>query len=195
VQPVPSGRFAAAAALARLGARHTLPLDFLHSRLALKKTSVLGRRVIWAGAVGAALVVAAALFVMSWREDEQNVADLQQRLDAMRADVDAAQRVVDRVSFARRWFDRRPDFLECLRDLTLAFPAEGTVWTTSLGVREDLHAVVSGKSVNEKTILDVLDRLKSTDRFEDVKLLYMRESTGETRHVSFAIRLAFVGGV
>ena len=193
-QAVPPGRFAAAAALARLGTQHALPVDFLHSRLAPKKTSVLGRRTIWAAAVGTALVVAAALFVTSWREEEQNVADLHTRLDAMRADVDAARRVVDRVSFARRWFDRRPDFLECLRELTLAFPPEGSIWTTSLGVREDMRAVVSGKSVNEKTILDVLDQLKSAASFEDVKLLYMREAIGEARHVSFAISLAFVGG-
>jgi len=59
-------------------------------------------------------------------------------------------------------------------------------------VREDLRAVVSGKSRDEKTVLEVLDRLKQSKALADVKLLHLREAGGSSREVSFAIRFTFV---
>jgi len=189
-------RFAAAAALALAGARSKPPaVDFLHSRLAAKKKRMaLGRRAVWAAILAVALAVAGTSLLLDWQWERRDVAALRDRLEEMDGDIRAARSMTRRVSLARRWYDRTPRLLDCLRGLTLAFPAEGSIWTTSLGLREDMRGIVSGKSVDERTVLEVLDTMKARDDFSDVKLLYMRGADRGSREVSFAISFAFLGG-
>ncbi len=187
-------RFAAAAALGLGGLQPgLLAIDFLHSRLAPKKKTARGRRGAWAAALAAALVAAGVLVLLDWRNDKADVAELKTRLEAMSEDIEAAAGVIEKVPLARAWYDSTPRLLDCLRELTLAFPAEGGIWTTNLAVREDMPGSVSGKSVDERTVLEVLDALKDRGTFADVKLLYMSEAGRGSREVSFAISFTFTG--
>jgi len=189
-------RFAAAVALALTGAgRLETSVDFLHSRMAPARRTAPKKRLAWAAAVALALALFGASQYMDRRAEEESVNVLRQRLAEMRGDIDDARAVVERVAYARSWYDPSPQFLERLRRLTLAFPEAGTIWATSLAIREDGHAVLSGRSEDEKSVLAVLDRLKSTGAFSDLKLLYARRTGGRLRGVSFAIRFTCaVGG-
>ena len=188
-------RFAAAVALALTGAgRLEKSVDFLHSRMAPARRTVPGKRLAWAAAAALALVVFTGSQYMDWRAEEQSVTALRQRLAQMRGDIDDAGVVVERVAYARSWYDSSPQFLERLRRLTLAFPEAGSIWATSLAIREDGEAVLSGRSEDERSVLAVLDRLKRTGAFSDLKLLYVRQTGGRLRGVSFAIRLTCVAG-
>ena len=84
--------------------------------------------------------------------------------------------------------------MNCLYELTSAFPQEGRVWATSVMVREDLQAMLTGKAVNESAVLDVLDRLKSNPKLTAVKPMYIRQAGGASKDVSFAIGLALRRG-
>jgi len=187
-----AGRFAGAAALGLAGLDPSrLAIDLVHSRLAPAKKTKASTRVAWSTAAALAVMVAAVFLWLDTRAAANDVKQLSARLAAMAPDIASARALVERVSFARGWSDRRPSFLECLRELTLAFPAEGRVWATSLVVREDMHGVLSAKSVDESSALDVLDRLAKSRRFKDVELLHLRQATGRSRAVSFAISLTF----
>ena len=186
-------RFAAAAALALAGARaEGFPVDFLHSRLAVRRKARPGPRVAWTAAASVAVLAACVVLFADWRKEEQDLAALRQRLDGMKPDIEAARRVVERVTFARGWYDRRPKFLDGLHELTLTFPAEGRIWVTSLAMREDMRVAVSGKSADERTVLDTMDRIRNRPTFTDVKLLYMREAAGAAREVTFSMTFGFV---
>lgn len=190
----PSRRgFASAAALALTGARaEAFSVDFLHSRLAGHRKPLYAKRIAWAAAIAATALAIAVLLYADWRNDERKLADLQERLDGMKSDIDSARRVVDQVAFAGGWYDQRPKFLDCLRELTLTFPAEGRIWVTSLAMREDMHMVVSGKSADKQTVLDTLDRIRASPAFTDVAPLYIRDTTGPTREVAFSLTLRYV---
>jgi len=56
-----------------------------------------------------------------------------------------------------------------------------------------MRILVSGKASDERAVLEVLDRLKGSPGFSDVKPLYIREVGGGVREVSFAISLSFIG--
>jgi len=186
-------RFVGAAALGIAGLQpERLVLDFLHSRLAPDRKKVLGKRAVWAAAVAAALALAFLIMVLGWRATKGEVALLQARLDGMSEDVRAAEDVVERVSFARGWYDNRPRFLECMRGLALIFPAEGRIWSTSLALKDDMRGIVSGRSLDERTVLEVLDRLTASGDFADTKLLYMRQADRAGREVAFAVSFRFV---
>jgi hypothetical protein len=188
-----AGESAAAAALAMAGLRSDrLAVDFLHSRLTPRKKFAFGRKVVWAVGLAAAVVIACLVLFLKWQSQQQEVADLTGQLHEMQASVAAAKDVVEKTTFARRWYDRRPRLLDCLRELTLAFPIEGRIWATSLGVGEDMKALLSGKASDEGAVLEVLDHLTKSPKFSDVKPLYIREVGGGSSEVSFAISLKFV---
>ena len=188
------GKFAAAAALA-LGARKrpSSAINFLHSRLAPRRRFVIKRKVAWAAMAAGVVLVAGLVLVLDWRKSRQDVVFLEGRLNGMQESVAAAQQVLDRASFARGWYDRRPRFLDGLRHLTLAFPVEGKIWATNLAVRDDTRVSLSGKAVDERAVLEVLDRLKGNPAFADVQPVYIRQAGGTAREVSFAVNLRFVG--
>ncbi|HUT56434.1 MAG TPA: hypothetical protein VNA25_01015 [Phycisphaerae bacterium] len=189
----PAGEFAAAAALALAGLQKPrLAVDFLHSRLVSRKRIALKGKVAWAAGVAAAALIAGFFLLLDWQREHQEIEDLKGQLEIMQASVATAKDVVDKTGFARGWYDRRPRFLDCLRELTLAFPVEGRIWATSLAMGENMRVLLSGKATGEGAVLEVLDRLKGSPGFSDVKPLYIREVGGETRDVSFAISFRFV---
>jgi hypothetical protein len=166
-------------------------VDLLHSRLSPKGRRRLTRKAAWAGAVVAALVVAGTVVAVDWHRDSTEAAALRQKLNAMGGDLDKAKDTVAKVTFARPWYDRRPSYLECMRELTLAFPEEGLIWTTSLAIQEDMNVVFSGKAVSQSAVLDVLDRLKANPKLSIVQPVYIRRADERGREFAFAMSFTF----
>ena len=192
--PQRGGQFRAAAAMAFDALRGRPPaVDLLHSRLSPRRTLALGRKVVWAAAVVVALLIAGTVLALDWRSDSREAATLQARLKSMDPDLNEAKATIAKVTFARPWYNRRPSYLDCVREMTLAFPAEGRIWTTSLAIQEDMQVVFSGKAVGESAVLDVLDRLKANPRLTDVKQLYIRQAGRTGSEVAFAMSFAFTG--
>lgn len=167
-------------------------VNFLQSRLAERAAGVMTRRRVWAAVVAVALVAAAGIFAWDWASESSTVGELTRRLDDIAAPVAAAREQSDRVRTARGWRDLRPPMLACARAVALAFPDDG-VWATSLAVREEMTGSLSGKARDEKVVLDLLDRMKSSGSFADVKLSYLREADRRTRVAAFAVSFRFIG--
>lgn len=184
---------AGSAALALCLVQPLAPVDFLNSRLDVKPPSKLSSLVVW-GSVAAFVVLAGLSYlVIDWRQSAQEVAELRQKQLDMKDNLDAAKGFINRVNATRTWYERRPNYLECLRAVTLTFPEEGRVWTSSLTLREDMRGILNGRASDEKSVLDVLDKLKSGQNFADVKMLHMRGSGTKGSEISFAISFGFLG--
>jgi hypothetical protein len=188
-----SDAFAPAAALACLGGGEPLSLDFLHSRLAAAKPPRVARWVMGAIAAGVVLLALVAYLVLDGRSAQQDVADLAVKVAQSAAAKKDAQELVDRVAFTGAWYDHRPRFLDCDLEITGAFPQQGSVWATSLTIREDMQAQLAGKAISEEAILGVLDRLKSNPKLGNVKPLFIRQAGGTSREVSFSVSLSLRG--
>jgi len=191
----------AAAALALAGARNggngrRMPIDFLHSRLAVHGKTRMGRRVALIAASALIALAAGGFIFADWRRSERELAGLRNELAAMKPDVEDARAIVQRIGLARRWTDQRPRFLEPLRELALAFPSDG-IWVTNIAMREDMRSVVSGKSADKQTVLDTLDRIRATETvagrraFSNVKLVYMRDAGAGSREIVFSMSFDF----
>jgi len=192
--PGGGGQYSAASAIALAGLKgHRLPVDFLHSRLAPRRKLTVSRQVALGAGAAAAVLIAAALLVLDTVQAERDVADLERRLSANRPAVATAENIVEKAAYARGWYHRRPPLLECLRALTLAFPAEGGIWATNLRMDETMRGHISGKADREATVLDVLDRLKASPQFFDCKPLYLREAGPGGREVAFAMSFRYAG--
>ena len=187
-----SERFAGAAALALAGERgEGSPMDFLHSRLSPRRKARNGRTLAWGVAIAATVLLAVFAYVLDWHYAERELRGLQERLDEMGPTIEVAERMVDRTKLARGWTDQRPRFLEPVRELALLFPPEAQIWVTSLAMREEMRVVITGKSVDERNVLQLMDRIRSSAEFDGVKLVYMRQSSSSDREVAFSMTFDF----
>lgn len=168
-------------------------VDYLHSRLELKPPSKLTSRNILSAVAGFVLLLGLGWMLFDASQSAAEIADLQQKRDDMKEGRETAKTFIARMATTRTWYDKRPNYLECMRVITLAFPEEGRVWASNLSVREDLHGVLTGHAADEKSVLDVLDSLKSSPFLAEVKMLHMHGSGTKVTEISFSISFIYLG--
>lgn len=194
VEGLGSTRAAAGAALALCQFRPELAaVDLLHSRLAVKPPPKFSSRVIWGTVAALVLLAVIGDTLVKWRQDAMEVAELRQKRDDTKESVEAAKAFVARVSATRTWYETRPNYLECLRAVTLCFPEEGRAWASSVSLREDMRGILMARAADEKSVLDVLDRLKASRTLTNVKMLHMRGTGAKSTEISFGISFLFRG--
>jgi hypothetical protein len=181
-------------ALALRASQSNAGIDFLHSRLAPKLPSKMTSTRIWGAVAMAAACLVLGYLVYDWRQSVREVAELAQKRDDMKDNIQSAKHLISRINSTRDWYERRPNYLECLRTLTLSFPEESRVWATHLSMREDMKGILTGRAADEKSVLDLLDKLKTSPLLSDIKMLQMRSSGGKNPEISFSVSFAFIGG-
>jgi hypothetical protein len=195
-------RFAPAVALALAGARaaareaekrQTLPVNFLSPRLAPPRRARVGRRTVWAGIIAAVLLVTFGALGYDLYNRQRDLSKLQNELASMGLDVKAVENLNDRVKSARGHFMGRPPLLECLRELTLAIPLNERLYVTNFHLRDNRKGTVAGRSSDQKNVLALMDRLRASKKFTDVKLVNMQDAGGSSREVSFTLSYTFIG--
>jgi len=186
-----SARFAPAIAMAVAAAEKRLPLDFLHSRLAPRKEQRIGRRTLW-GIIAAVLLVGSIgyLFV-DQQQREADLAALKDHLKNIEPNVQAAEKLTEKVSHGRGWYETRPPMLECLREITRAFRDDEPIWVSSFTLRDNHKGTLKGRAADLKYINDVAERLQKNKNFTDVRYQDLREVSGSSRDRSFSLNFVF----
>ncbi len=133
-----SGRkYASAVSLALTGVGAVSPtIDFLHSRLAVKKEHLIPP---WAYPV--AIVVLAVIGLSVWayhsmQAKQNELATYNQWLDDNKVKTANAEDFVNMVGYAQAWFPDSPRYDACLRDLTTIMPADGETYVTEVQLTE-----------------------------------------------------------
>ena len=191
-EPV-DNKFAQAAALAACEAPAS-SMDFLHSRLAPPPGPRFGRRTLGLAAAGAAVLVFFAGLGLDCYLQHSKVTDLNKELESLTAPSREARKQVDDFHFVQSWYDVRPEFLDCLKEISGAFPQEGRCWATKLRTRENMEVELSIKAVNREAAREVLDRLKSSPRLANVTPMFIRNTNDKSDEVSFDVLLRLRGG-
>jgi len=186
-------RAIAAAAVAMTGVGPRRPqVDFLHPRVGGKKVVSHKRVVVWGAGVTAACVLGLGVLLAVWHAYSSDIAASKAWLKENEARITAAQEFVDRYRYAGSWVSREPQFLECLKGLTTAFPEEPYLWASSLALNENGTGSVVGKTTSETSFHEVLDKIKQDDKeFADIKMMYLREGGRDSREKEFAINFKF----
>ena len=192
VETQPAGQFAPAVSLALAGAEpKLLPLDFRHSRLAPTPPRRISRNMAWGIALGLTAIVAIVALYLSVRQQQQRYDMLTSQIDRLAPQVKTAQITVDHATYSRGYFDTRPPMLDCLRQLSLTIHSDDRLWVTTFTLHDTGKGTLAGKSLDQKTVLGVIDRLKKNPNFNDVKLQDMREADQRSREQAFSISFNF----
>jgi hypothetical protein len=183
----------AALAVAITAARADRPLiDFLNPRIGVHEKVSHKRITVWASIIGGFCLLALMVALLSWRANTRDIATYSGELELMSEDIAAAREVVDRITHASSWTSQEPVFLNCLRELTLIFPEEPTIWATNLRLSGNAGALV-GKAVNEASFYEVLDKLKQNGAFSDVQMIHIRNAGRDSLEKEFAVNFEFRG--
>jgi len=170
-----------------------LSVDFLNPHIGLKEKRGRGRLTTWAAVAAAVLIVGVGAVIADWHGKTADIAACSERLESISEDVAAAREMVDRISYATGWTSRKPEFLECVRQLTLAFPESPRVWATSLALSEQAEGSLVGKAVDEASFYEVLDKIKQNSVFSGVMVMHVRNAGGSSMEKEFAVTFKFRG--
>lgn len=183
---------AAAVALAVAGASdEKLTIDFLHPRLAEPKKAMLQRRTVLALGAGAAVLILAIFAWVDLQGRERLRSDKLDELERTKVVRKDAEAEVKKIEFARNWHAGQPRYLDCLRDLTQDFPADGQIFVTSFKLHDTMDGDFGGKSTapTSKNVRDLADRLQKDKRFQEVNL---HSETRLGKEISFSITFKYV---
>lgn len=218
VEGVPAARFAPAVALALselIGRQASSPPDFLHPRLVPPRQPRVQRRAMWAAIAAVAVAVLVAVAWWDLRTQNQDIAGMKQYLKDNAERIKEAESTIARVTFAEGWDLREPRYLSILRELTLVFPDDGQAWASSVVLREETPAAAAqgakrpgtaaapvtesrgslvGRAMNREAALTILERLRASGQFTDIKMLEIREVGRGSREVIFSLSFTFKGG-
>ena len=185
---VVSDRVWPAVALAGLGARGgALPVDFLDPKLAPPPPPRFDRKVIYGAMAGVLLVGGLAWLWTSAGGAEAEAARLEATVDADKADVEAAEKLIAEVQFGRGYYETRPPALGLMTGLAEAFPDAGGIWAGAMSMRADGKSQIQGKAADDKVVLSLRDELMGRPAFRDVQLIDLRQSTGKTPDTSYSL--------
>jgi hypothetical protein len=95
------------------------------------------------------------------------------------------------VNYGRGFFDKRPPYLEVLRELTTTFRNDEQIYVTNLNLRENHKHTIQGKAARDKIVRDLLDRMKKNPSFGDVRMQEIRETGGKSNEFSFTITFTY----
>jgi hypothetical protein len=189
------GRGIAAAAVALTGVEpEKLLVDFLNPRIGAKKAVSHKRAVVWGAGVAAACFMGMIVLLAVWHKYSSDLATAQAWLKENNTAIAAAQAKVDRDKYANSWYSQKPWFLECLKELTTAFPEEPSIWARSLALNENGTGSLVGKTTNEMVFYGIRDKLKqNTAVFADARMIYLRDAGRDSREKEYAINFKFQG--
>jgi hypothetical protein len=170
--------------------RRRLPVDFTRSRLAPPPKRRLSRNATWAIVGGAALLLGTVALYVDVQRRQSDLDQTNAEIKSMASDVKSARELAGRVNYAGGFFGKtRPPYLDCLKQLSeRAFrDADARViWATSFTLHANRKGQLQGKAVNEKSIRDLVDRIKTDAQFGDVTGEW-RDAGGKTKEFTYTI--------
>lgn len=163
------------------GARHlagATPLfEFLPPRTSAWQQFVArfsSRKLAWGGAAAGALVV---LVGGGWLTQQWQLSRLQSQWAAMRPKVQELEAMQQRIKTFRPWFDESFRTLRILRQVTEAFPEEGTVTAKTLEIRGGELVTCTGVARDNIAFLKVHQQLQASGAVGSLKVDLMRGKT------------------
>jgi hypothetical protein len=184
-------RFAPAAALALAASTGSLPVDFLHSRLAPPRVKTPRRRIAWAAAIAATLLLAVVAVYYNLHQREVNLTAMQMQLIKIKPEVKQAKIGMTRLTFARNWHSGAPVLLKSFRSLTRAFPDSGSIYATSLNLADNGRGQITGKAGSESQVLELRDRMLKAGGFTSISVRDVRQIGLHGGQYDFTIAFRF----
>jgi hypothetical protein len=143
---------------------------------------VSARSTLWlGGTAAAALIVLGSLFLYQ----HVKFSRLEVQWSAVAPQVEEVEELQANVRAFRSWFDNSATSLTIARELTAAFPEDGSVWATSLSIADCERVICAAKAEDDAAWLSVHEALRNTPGVRDVQLSQVRGSSPHQFSLSY----------
>jgi Tfp pilus assembly protein PilN len=135
------------------------------------------------GILGGAGVATILVGGLAWQAF--SLSRLEARWEAMEPQVQALESLQKQIRDFRPWYRSSAVSLEILRQLTEAFPEEGSVWAKNIEIKDDAQVSCAGFARSNQAFMEMLDRLRSSDAVQDVQVKQVRGANPIQFTISF----------
>jgi len=188
-------KLGAAVAVAIAASRlECIGVDFLHAKLAPPKKRRVSRAMVLSVLAGVALIAGIIYLYYNVQTKERELNQITQQIEKDKDKVKSAKLLREKVTLARGWFEQRPAYLDCLRDVTMAFPTDTPVYATSLTLRESGKGTINGRAPDSRSASGLQGRLMVNKRFKDVRVVTINQTQaigGRNREYQFTITFTY----
>ncbi len=178
--------------------RSRMPIDFVTSKLQEKKSLKLGSQTVYMAIIGIGLVALIAIlyFSANQRQSEANAAIKQLSDDQPK--VKKSRESIAHLDYGRTYFNQRPDYLGCLKELSLMYEYDERIWVTSATLKNDslnqIQGVIQGKSSDYTLNLKLIDRVYKNPLFSTDGLDQSRDAGGRSNEDSYTFKFKYKAG-
>ncbi len=166
-------------------------INFNRIRNFKKRNINFGAKFSKAISIAAIILILCGIYINDWHKDYRQLHKIRSQYDLISASAAEAAELSDKISQTKEWFSTKPIYLNILKELTFAFPEEGSIWLTSLASDRKMNNVITGYAVEEKIVLDVLDEIKKNPKFKDIRIVYIRKSGQADNTAAFAFNFKY----
>ena len=128
-------------------------------------------------AAGAAAAAVLALAVGAFGVQQWQLSSLTAQWEKMSGTVGELKAMQQQIQQYRPWFDESLTSLTILRELTLAFPEDGSVTAKTVEIRDNSAISCGGMARDRAALLQTLVRLRAVASVHDVKVEQIRGKT------------------
>ncbi len=165
VEPETHSGLSAAALTLPIRAGQRPSVDFLHPRLAQSKKPPLYRRTAWLSGTAAVILLAVAVAIGDIAHIQHQIDKSDRQLLKLQPALARATPFVNAMQFIESFRCGNPRYIACLRDLDTALPGDGQTYLVSFNLQSDMRGEVTGRSVNDQSVLNLVDKLRADGRF------------------------------
>ncbi len=163
----------------------TLEFDFLPpqiNRFALMTQRISSRRnlVLGASAIGILFIVTIAFVYQHFR-----LSQLESQWIKIKDKVAQVEEIQKKVKKYRPWFDSSTESLSIMRNLTGAFPEEGTVWAKMMTIEQLSMVTCSGIARNRTEWVQLWGQLQKNPAIADLRFIQLEGDTPTQFSINF----------
>ncbi|MGC4034216.1 MAG: hypothetical protein QM754_21260 [Tepidisphaeraceae bacterium] len=157
----PDAHWPAVALAVSAATKRGLPIDFADSKLTFRPPAKFGRKTILGAAVGVLAVLGFGWLVMTVNAREAEEQELAKLVAEKKQPIADAKADIDQITYGRTFFDTRPNMLECVKQIALAFNYDEQIWLNSIDMKLDGRCSIVGRSVDRQNDLSLINALRA----------------------------------
>lgn len=170
---------------------NTAIIDFAASRLRPPKQSRVSPAMRWA--IRAAVILLLSLIGAGylWMDATSTRDDLQAQYDTIKDKAQSLDQVRGDTNLASSWYDKRPQTLDAMLELTRTFPSQGEIRVETLTLRADMSGQIDCSAEDRETMDEYFSKMQRSTALLQINRGSVRPVGGNSAWINFPIAFSF----
>ncbi|MBX2851260.1 MAG: hypothetical protein KTR15_05900 [Phycisphaeraceae bacterium] len=169
----------------------TAMIDFAASRLRPPKQSRVSPSMRWAIRAAAIVLLIIGVAGYLWMDATSHRDGLQAQYDTIKDKAESLDQVRADANLASVWYDKRPQTLDAMLELTRTFPSRGEIRVETLTLRADMSGQIDCSAEDRETMDDYFSKMQESRALLQINRGSVRPVGGNSTWINFPIAFSF----